>query len=680
MPRPCQKNKKMIPKETIQTIVDTARIEDVVGDFVSLKKRGANMWGLCPFHGEKTPSFSVNPAKNIFKCFGCGEGGDSVSFLMKHDHFSYPEALRYLAKKYGIPVQEVEQTPEMIQQMNERESLSIVTEFAKNYFVDILHNNDNGRAIGLSYFRERGFTPAIIEKFQLGYCLDEWDAFSKTAVDKGYNPDYLVKTGLSKRREKDGSLYDFFRGRVMFPIHSLSGKTIGFGGRTLTSSKEIAKYFNSPESEIYNKSKVLYGLFFAKSAIAKQDSCLLVEGYTDVISLHQAGVENVVASSGTALTTEQIKLISRYTKNITMLFDGDAAGVKAAFRGMDMILKEGLNVRIVLFPDGQDPDSFARSHSSSEVQNFITENAVDFIRFKADLLLKETHGDPIKKANLVKDIVSSIVLIPDAISRSVYIAECSRILDFPETVLITEINKILRSNFKKEFTENNAGSDLQSGPIDNGTDNKTAPAIEQPLNNNQQIDAIEREIIRILINYHQSEIFIIDAEGQKTDQKINLAHYIFNVISDDELMFENPLYNLIFQCFAMDASRTSASTGTEVLEVPAVNDAYFLHHENENVKQLAIDLMTVPHIISENWHEKGIHVKKEHEEDQLSRMVWDCLLVFHLYKLEKKIGEEQDKLKTETNEENTLISIAKLKEFQYLRVKISNLLGRIVTK
>ncbi|MCL2414467.1 MAG: DNA primase, partial [Bacteroidales bacterium] len=324
----------MIPKETVQTIVETARIDEVVGEFVSLKRRGVNQIGLCPFHNEKTPSFNVNSARNIFKCFGCGEGGDSVSFLMKHEHFTYVEALRYLAKKYGIPIQEVEQTPEMIQQMNEREGLFNVTEFAKKYFSEILQDNDSGRAVGLSYFRERGFSPAIIEKFQLGYCLDEWEVFTKTAIAKGYNADYLVKTGLSVRKD-DGTLYDRFKGRVMFPIHNLSGRTIGFGGRTLSSDKKVAKYVNSPESDIYSKSKVLYGLYFSKSAIVKQDSCLLVEGYTDVISLHQAGVENVVASSGTALTVDQIKLISRYTKNIVVLFDGDEAGIKASFRGMD---------------------------------------------------------------------------------------------------------------------------------------------------------------------------------------------------------------------------------------------------------------------------------------------------------------------------------------------------------
>jgi len=652
----------MIPKETAQAIIETARIDEVVGEFVSLKKRGVNQIGLCPFHNEKTPSFNVNTAKNIFKCFGCGKGGDAVTFLMEHEHFTYPEALRYLAKKYGIPIQEQEQTPEMIQQMNEREGLFNVTEFAKNYFVDLLNNNDNGRAIGLSYFRERGFTPVTIEKFQLGYCLDEWENFSKTAITKGYNVDYLVKSGLSVRKD-DGTLFDRFKGRMMFPIHNLSGRTIGFGGRTLITDKaKAAKYINSPESDIYSKSKVLYGLYFSKTAIVQQDACLLVEGYTDVISLHQAGVENVVATSGTALTTDQIKLIARYTKNIVMIYDSDDAGVKASTRGLDMILKEGLNVRIVMLPKGQDPDSFARSNSSTEVRKFIEENAIDFIRFKANLLLKEAAGDPIKKASLLKDIVNIIAIIPDEISRSVYTTECSRILDFPETVLISEINKILRTNFKKQFTDSSASSaaaniDLVETPV---------PSVEQPIDINEQIAAVEREIIRLLVNYHQSEIFITDAEGVQTTEKVNLAHYIFNVISNDELTFENPLYDLIFQMF---------SGSVEMENTPSLH-----HHENENIKQLAIDLMTFPHNISENWQDKGVVIKKEQDENKLSQIVWECLLVFHLYKLEKKIDEQREKLKTETHEENVLISMAKLKEHLDLRVKISNLLGRVVTK
>ncbi len=651
---------RMIPKETAQTIIETARIEDVVGEFVTLKRRGANLIGLCPFHNEKTPSFNVNPAKNIFKCFGCGKGGDSVTFLMEHEHFTYPEALRYLAKKYGIPIQEEEQTPEEIAKMNEREGLFNVSDFAKKYFVETLHNNDTGRSIGLSYFRERGFTPATIERFQLGFCLDEWDSFSNTATAKGYSADSLIKTGLSIRSKDNEALHDRFRGRVMFPIHNLSGRTIAFGGRTLITDKaKAAKYINSPESDIYSKSKVLYGLFFSKVAIVREDMCLLVEGYTDVISLHQAGIENVVASSGTSLTTEQIRLISRYTKNIVILYDGDAAGIKASFRGMDMILQEGLNVRIVLFPDGEDPDSFARSHRSEEVKKFIAEHSVDFIRFKTDILLKESNGDPIKKTALLKDVVSSIALIPDEISRTVYTTECSRILDFPESVLISEINKILRTNFKKQHEESSENIDAIAPEI-------PVEPIEQPLAVDEQIAAVEREIIRILINYYPIEIPIVVDEESGQTEKISVGKYICNDISNDDLNFENPLYDLIFRAF-LDPENP-------------VNDAYFLHHENEQIKQLAIELMTFPHIVSENWKEKGILIKKENEEDKLHQLITECLLAFKLCKSEKMIEELKEKLKTETDISNQEISIAQLKKYLDVRVQISNLLGRVVTK
>ncbi|MDR2906955.1 MAG: DNA primase, partial [Bacteroidales bacterium] len=605
----------------------------------------------------KTPSFNVNPAKNIFKCFGCGKGGDAVTFLMEHEHFSYPEALRYLAKKYGIPIQEEEQTPEMIQQMNEREGLFNVTEFAKNQFGDLLHHNDSGRSIGLSYFRERGFSPTIIEKFQLGYCLDEWDSFTKTAIAKGYNADYLVKTGLSIRRD-DGTMYDRFKGRVMFPIHNLSGRTIAFGGRTLITDKaKAAKYVNSPESDIYSKSKVLYGLHFSKTAIVQQDTCLLVEGYTDVISLHQAGVENVVASSGTSLTTEQIKLISRYTKNIVMLYDGDAAGIKASFRGMDMILQEGLNVRIVLFPDGEDPDSFARSHSSTDVQKFIADHAVDFIRFKANILLKEANGDPIKKTALLKDVVSSIALIPDEISRTIYTTECSRILDFPESILISEINKILRANFKKKHNESAENIEAIAPPDVPIT--PTEQTIEGDANK-------EREIIRILVNYHHAEIPVVTDEESGETQRINVAKHIFEDISNDELTFDNPLYNLIFQAFSNSKN--------------PVDDAFFCHHENEQVKQLASDLMNSPHNISKNWKEKGIAIKEESEEDKLSQLVSDCLLTFKLCKVEKEKAKLSEQLKTEKSDENIQILLVQLAKYERVRVQISNLLGRVVTR
>jgi DNA primase len=386
----------LIPKDTIQTIIETARIEEVVGEFVHLRKRGVNYVGLCPFHNEKTPSFTVSPAKGIYKCFGCGKAGNSVNFIMEHEHYTYPEALKFLAKKYNIEVEEEEQTPEQIQQLNERESLYAVTEFARKFFTEQLLNTDEGKSIGLSYFKERDFTDKTIDEFQLGYSPDRWDAFTKAAKENGYEKQFLVKTGLTI--DKDGKHFDRFRARVIFPIHNLTGRVIGFGGRILKKDDKKAKYVNSPESEIYNKSKVLYGIYFAKNEIIKKDNCFLVEGYTDVISLFQAGIKNVVASSGTSLTTGQIRLIKRYTPNITILYDGDAAGLKASFRGIDMILEQGMNVKVVLFPEGEDPDSYARTHRSVEVEDYITSQAKDFIRFKTSVLLEETQNDPVKKA------------------------------------------------------------------------------------------------------------------------------------------------------------------------------------------------------------------------------------------------------------------------------------------
>ena len=396
----------MISRDTIQTIIETARVEEVVGDFVTLRKRGVNMIGLCPFHNEKTPSFTVSPVKGIYKCFGCGKAGNSVNFVMEHEHYTYPEALRFLAKKYSIEIEEEEQTPEQLQEINEKESLYAVTAFAQKFFTECLFNTEEGKSIGLTYFKDRGFREHIMEHFQLGYSPDAWEAFTNNAIQNGYSPDYLVKSGLTI--EKDGKRFDRFSARVIFPIHNLSGRVIGFGGRILKSEEKKAKYINSPESDIYNKSQVLYGIYFAKNAIIKKDNCYLVEGYTDVISLFQAGFENVVASSGTSLTTDQIRLIKRYTPNITILYDGDEAGLKASFRGIDMILEQGMNVKIVMFPDGEDPDSFVRNHRSIEVEEFLGKEARDFIRFKTNILIKEAQDDPIKKAGLIKEIVQSI--------------------------------------------------------------------------------------------------------------------------------------------------------------------------------------------------------------------------------------------------------------------------------
>ena len=437
----------MISQNTISQVFETARVEEVIGDFVQLKKAGSNFKGLSPFSDERTPSFMVSPVKQIWKDFSTGKGGNAVTFLMEHEHFTYPEAIKYLAKKYNIEVEETQRTDEEKAKADARESLYLVSEFANTYFQKILHKTDHGQAIGLSYFKERGFTEETIKKFQLGYALDEWQAFTDDALKNGYSIEFLEKTGLTIVKEQ--KRFDRFKGRVMFPIHSMSGRILGFGGRILGSDKKAAKYLNSPESDIYHKSKILYGLYFAKQSIAKEDNCYLVEGYTDVIQFYQTGIKNVVSSSGTALTPEQIRLINRLTNNITVLFDGDAAGIRASIRGIDLILEQGMNVKVCTFPDGEDPDSFAKSNSLEELSNYLFENAKDFIQFKASLLVKESDNDPIKKAETIREIVNSISKIPDQIKREVYIQECARIMDISEEVLFSTLAQIHKKDVQE---------------------------------------------------------------------------------------------------------------------------------------------------------------------------------------------------------------------------------------
>ena len=446
----------MISKETIDKVFETARVEEVIGDFVQLKKSGSNYKGLSPFSDERTPSFMVSPVKQIWKDFSTGKGGSAVSFLMEHEHFSYPEAIKYLAKKYNIEIEETERTDEQKEAANERESLYLVSEYARDYYHTTLLNSEQGKAIGGTYFKERGFTAETIKKFQLGYNLDQWDAFTSEALRKGYNLDFLEKTGLTIVKEE--KQFDRFKGRVMFPIHSMSGRVLGFGGRILDSSKKAAKYLNSPESDIYHKSKVLYGIYYAKKMIAKEDNCYLVEGYTDVIQMYQTGIENVVSSSGTALTPEQIRLVNRLTKNITVLFDGDAAGQRAAIRGIDLILEQGMNVKVCSFPEGEDPDSFSRKHTKEEILIYFSENAKDFIQYKASLLVQEAAGDPIKKAAIVRDMVESIAKIPDTIKREIYIQECSRIMEISEEVLYNTLAQIFNKNRKEETKKSKENS------------------------------------------------------------------------------------------------------------------------------------------------------------------------------------------------------------------------------
>ena len=650
----------MITKDTIGNILSAARIEEVVGDFVALKRRGVNYIGLCPFHNEKTPSFTVSPAKGIFKCFGCGKAGNSVNFLMEHEHFTYPEALRHLAKRYHIEIEEEQLSPEKIEEQNEKESLFILNHFAQQYFEKNLFESEEGKAVGLAYFKERGFREDTIRKFQLGYAKEQRNDFSDHAHEQGYKAEYLTRTGLSI--QKENGLTDRFSGRVIFPVHSASGRIIGFGGRILGSDKHAAKYLNSPESEIYNKSKSLYGLYFAKNAIISKDNCLLVEGYTDVISLHQSGLENVVASSGTSLTQDQVKLIQRYTSNITILFDGDPAGIKASLRGIDMILEQGMNVKIVLFPEGDDPDSYARKHRATEVESFISGNSLNFILFKTRLLLNETAGDPIKKAGLIKDIVATIALIPDGISRSVYIKECSSIMTVPEQTLVNEMNKVLRKKISR------AGQD-QGTPVQEEIRDSEISAPQQIEPDFNSSEHQERELIRLLLQYGNEDLLIPPATEQKEGEpeKMKVAAFIIGDIRNDDLSLDKPVFRRIF-----DEMEELMKTG-----VLADKD-FFFHHRDPEISQTAIDICILPYELSEKWEENKIYV--EAETSRLLESVYSALFTFKSRKLDQMIADNQRKMKSSSSAEEISQLMKEQVTLKNISLKLNQELGRIITK
>lgn len=648
----------MIPQDTIMSILDTVRIEEVVGDFVSLKRRGANLIGVCPFHKEKTPSFIVSPAKGIFKCFGCGKAGDSVRFIMEHEHYSYPEALRFLAQKYGIIIEEKEQTPEEMVAQNERERMFNVNSFAQQYFSSIMKTDDEGLAIGMSYFRERGFRDAIIDKFQLGYCLNQRDAFIQHAIKNGYSKELLLKVGLASGNEE--RTYDKYQGRVIFPIHNLTGKVIGFGARILSGDKTKAKYLNSPESEIYNKSQTLYGIYFAKSEISRLDNCILVEGYADVLSMHQAGIENTVASSGTSLTTEQIRLISRYTKNVTVLYDGDSAGIHAALRGTDMILEEGMNVRIVVLPPDEDPDSFVQHNPIEVVRDYIANNAKDFISFKTQLLLKDAQNDPIKRAEVLKDIVGSIAVIPDAIYRASYIKECSRLMEMPEQSLMNELNKMLRSRIKK----NNPSQEVPDVVIDNiKIEQQTPPADTVPIGFYQ-----EQELVKLLLMYGDREIEIngFDENNNPVIYNLTVASLIIDDLKNDDLLFKNDVHKLVFDIFdrALD-------------EGVLPKEQYFVSNENPMIAELAASLLSSPYKL-DDWSKHDIKVKTE--EDVLSKMVSTTVLRFKDMIIDEKRIELTKQLQETTNIDDQMILLHKKKKLDDLRIRINKELGIVVAK
>ena len=581
----------MIDQATIERIIDAAHISDVVSEFVTLKKRGVNQLGLCPFHNEKTPSFTVSPAKGIFKCFGCGKGGNSVNFIMELEQLSYPDALRWLAKKFHIEIEEKEESQEEKALKDERESMMIVSAFAQKYFSRFLLKENEGRTIGLSYLRERGIRDDIITKFELGYCPDGKDTFTQAAQREGYKMDFLEKTGLTIRR--DDWIRDRFGGRVIFPVHNVAGRVIAFGGRTLTNDKKVAKYLNSPESEIYHKGRTLYGIYQAKRQMTNQDKCYLVEGYTDVLSFHMAGIENVVASSGTSLTIDQIRLIRRFTPNITIIYDGDDAGIKASLRGIDMVLEEGINVKVLPLPRGEDPDTFARSMSASQLSEYIKTNETDFIKFKTQLLMGTVENDPISKARLINDIVRSISVIPDNITRTIYIKECSRLMDVQEEVLYTEIRKI-----QNKQSEDQTRKDIQNLQIQAAK--PVTPVAEKKVSN--PFETEEREILRLLLKYFHQEVFEIEDEATKEIHTYTVGFYVLSELQNDGLVSVNPTVQTMIGAMEQNVDNKDFDP-----------IKFFTQYPDQNVSQYTSSLLAEKYIESKRWSKSGAFIETEAE-------------------------------------------------------------------
>ncbi len=655
----------MIDRETVDRIYAAANIVEIIGDYVTLKRKGVNYQACCPFHHEKTPSFIVSPSKGVYKCFGCGKGGNAVTFLMEHEGMTYPEALKVVAKRYGIEVHEKELTAEEVARNDNRESMFVLNSWAAEYFSDYLLHDPEGISVGLSYFRQkRGFSDATIHKFGLGFCPAKGDKMSRAALSAGYKQEFLTSTGLSIQRE-DGSLFDRFRDRVIFPVHNISGRIVAFGGRTLRTDKSVAKYQNSPESEIYSKKRELYGLFFAKKAIQQQDFAIMVEGYTDVISMHQAGVENVVASSGTSLTTEQIRLLNRFTRNITVIYDGDSAGIHASLRGIDMILHEGMNVRVVLLPPEDDPDSFARSHTAAQVQQYIRENEEDFLTFKAKLLLKDAAGDPIKKAALISDMVQSIVQIPDPIPRAVYIKECARIMDIDENVLISEVGRKRMASTGDRDAEEFVRR--QSAQI-RSEQRVAAPLVEKNISAGSSPEALERELVRYLLKYGHCSF---DFKEGRNIISYNVAEVIFGELDTDGLEFQNRVYNEILKEYR---SRWE-ELGTRV-EVPV---HFFINHPNPEVCNASVDILTSEdnYIPSELWKQKEIHV--ESEAEVLAAGVPKAVMLYKSKVIERLMKELNERLKSEnlSDEEQTDI-MKRITKLNCGKVQIAKHLHRLI--
>jgi DNA primase len=656
----------LIAQSSIETVFETARVEEVIGDFVNLKRAGSNLKGLSPFVDEKSPSFMVSPVKQIWKDFSSGKGGNVVSFLMEHEQFTYPEAIRYLAKKYNIELEETLQTDEDATIANEKESMYLVSEYASKYFQDILWNNEEGKAIGLSYFKERGFTSDTIKKFNLGYSPESWDAFTKEALGKGYKLDYLDKTGLSI--VKEDKQFDRFKGRVMFPIQSMSGRVLGFGGRILTNDKKAAKYLNSPESEIYHKSKVLYGIYHAKQAIAKLNNCFLVEGYTDVIQLNQAGIENVVSSSGTALTPDQIRLINRLTPNITVLFDGDAAGLRASVRGIDLILEAGMNVKVCTFPDGDDPDSFAKKTSHDELVIYLEENAKDFIQFKASLLMLDAKNDPIKKADLIRDMVVSISKIPDRIKREIYIQECARIMDISEEVLFNTLAQLVKkdiSDANKQYKSDQKAFDV----VKNDEVIKTSKVDIQYI--------LEHQIIQILLLYGNLEeefedvSFITNEEGEVIEHKEKNKYKIFQrlylSLQEDEVELANPTFKAIYDDIITYYNQN------EHFEI----ENYLQQIPEKIAQDVTSILMNEEREVLHNWETKQIVVKQK--QQSIAQFVTETILTLRWYLVNKIIDELKLDLVEKNQDDNSEV-LSMVVDYLGLTNVFSKKLGRVMSR
>ena len=662
----------MIPKNTVDIIIETAHVEEVVGEFITLKKRGANLLGLCPFHGEKTPSFTVSSVKGIYKCFGCGKAGNSVNFVMDHLKLTYPEALKWLAKKYNIEVIEREITPAERELQTERESMLIVMQYAQRYFSETMLQIDEGKSIGLGYFKERDLKDDIISKFQLGYSLEEKNSFTNTAIKNGYSPKYLAKTGMSilSNRYVEGNeikgndLFDRYAGRVMFPIHDDGGRVVAFGGRSLTKDKKIAKYINSPETEIYNKSKILYGLWLGKKTIQEKDACYLVEGYMDVIAMHQAGIENVVASSGTSLTVDQIKSIHRFTKNIVVLYDGDEAGQKASSRAIPLLLEEGMNVKLLQFPDNDDPDSFSRKVTIQEFHDYIETNVTDFLYFKTKKLKEQTKNDPIKLAGVIKDIVENIAIIPDNIIRSIYIKECSNIMEIEESILQLEVNKIRRKVSPKQKNDDSVLDENSQTEILNQTNFQ-----ETNENTVLKFDSEEKELLRIML-LHGNILVKIDAETENEvsadDLEITISEFILYELWRDQISFENPIHQVILDEYILELSHD---------RIPTIQ--HFSMSQNQIISSFVINNIINNYELSNKWEKLGVYISEEIND--IKKSTENLLFSLKEKKINSFINQKQDLLKL-TNPEETEHIIKEIIQLIDLKKRVNKLLGRIVIK